>query len=300
MLRKISNYIFITLILGTSVFASAGTKSHSAEMLSRGRYIPIAISDNFLVTAKTFSSLTSRTVDIYELYSGIDSMEKSAEITSPSPLSGDDFGFSMALHNNYLLIGAPGSDDGNGVVYLYHKDYTGEWVVIKTFENPNATIDPSQSQKFGYNVALNDKYVAISSPFYNDGTVFIYDFNPESENFNNARTIPFEVVDVRKLGDVEGCYAAGPDMFGFGVSMSFNNNKLLIGSLKDFVHLVEFKNGIVSGTNIVAPEQEDQDSNLERRFGQSVYVGVATLPDSWYTTNTNLLQIGLGSVTVVT
>ena len=81
MLRKISNYIFITLIFGTSIFASAGTKSHSVEMLSRGRYIPIAISDNFLVTAKTFSSLTSRTVDIYELYSSIDSMEKSAELT---------------------------------------------------------------------------------------------------------------------------------------------------------------------------------------------------------------------------
>ena len=210
-------------------------------MLSRGRYIPIAISDDFLVTAKTFSSLSPRTVDIYELYSGIDSMEKTAELKSPNPLSGDDFGFSMAIHNDYLLIGAPGSDNGNGIVYLYRKDYSGEWIVVKTFENPNATADPSQSQKFGYNVALNDKYIAIASPFFNDGTVFIYDFNPESENFSNARTIPFKEVDVRKLGDVEGCYAAGPEKFGFGVTMSFNNNKLLIGSLKDFVHLVEFK-----------------------------------------------------------
>ena len=29
--------------------------------------------------------------------------------------------------------------------------------------------------------------------------------------FSNARTIPFKEVDVRKLGDVEGCYAAGPE-----------------------------------------------------------------------------------------
>ena len=46
-----------------------------------------------------------------------------------------------------LLIGAPGSDNGNGVVYLYRKDYAGEWIVVKTFENPNATTDPSQVSK---------------------------------------------------------------------------------------------------------------------------------------------------------
>ena len=277
MLRKISTYLVLLFLITNSIFASAGTKSHSAEMLNRGRYIPIAISDDFLVTAKTFSSLSSRTVDIYELYSGVDSMEKTAELKSPNPLPGDDFGFSMAIHNNYLLIGAPGSDNGNGAVYLYRKDYAGEWVVVKTFENPNATTDPSQSQKFGYNVALNDKYIAISSPFFNDGTVFIYDFNPQSESYSDARTTPFKEVDVRKLGDVEGCYAAGPEKFGFGVTMSLKNNKLLIGSLKDFVHLVEFKNGITFGTNIISPEQEDQSNNLKMRFGQSVYVGDSSI-----------------------
>ena len=283
MIRKISHYIFIALLFSAHLFASTGNKSHSVEMLSRGRSIPIAISDDFLVTAKTFSSLTSRTVDIYELYNGIGSMQKSAELTSPNPLSGDDFGFSMALHNNYLLIGAPGSDDGNGAVYLYRKDYTGEWILEKTFENPNATTDPSQPQKFGYNVQLNDKYIAIASPFFNDGIVFVYDFNPESENFTSARTTPMKVVDVRKLGDVEGCYAAGPDKFGFGVSMSFNNNKLLIGSLKEFVHLIEFKNGLTSSINISAPE--DEEENYKPRFGQSVYVGdsniyISALEDS--------------------
>jgi hypothetical protein len=84
-------------------------------------------------------------------------------------------------------------------------------------------------------------------------------------------------VDVRKLGDVEGCYAAGPEKFGFGVTMSLKNNKLLIGSLKDFVHLVEFKNGITFGTNIISPEQEDQSNNLKMRFGQSVYVGDSSI-----------------------
>ena len=88
-------------------------------------------------------------------------MEKTAELYSPNALSGDDFGFSMAIHKNYLLIGAPGSENGNGVVYLYRKGSSGDWIAVKTFENPNATTDPSQSQKFGYNVALNDKYLSL-------------------------------------------------------------------------------------------------------------------------------------------
>ena len=48
------------------------------------------------------------------------------------------------------------------------------------------------------------------------------------------------------------------------------------------------------------PNQVTALPGFQNTSGQSVYVGVATLPDSWYTTNTNLLQIGLGSVTVVT
>ncbi len=40
---------------------------------------------------------------------------------------------------------------------------------------------------------------------------------------------------------LKGVMPKGPDKFGFGISTSFNNNKLLIGSLKDFVHLIEYK-----------------------------------------------------------
>jgi choice-of-anchor B domain-containing protein len=277
MLKIRSNHFLLLVILLSNVFASAGSKDHAVKNLNRGRYIPIAVSDNFLVTSKTFSSLNSRTVDIYELYNGISSMQKTSELHSPNPLSGDDFGFSVALYNNYLLVGAPGSRDGNGEVYLYRKDYLDDWLLVKTFQNPNTVNEPAQAQKFGYNVALNDKYIAISSPFYDDGTVFIYDFNPDSENFNNSRTVPFKEINVRKLGDVEGCYSLGPDKFGFGVTMSLKNNKLLIGSLKEFVHLVEFKNGLTYGTNILGPEQEDVSNTDRNRFGQSVHVGESNL-----------------------
>ena len=70
---------------------------------------------------------------------------------------------------------------------------------------------------------------------------------------------PIHSIDVRDLGDVEGCYAEGPNKFGFGISTSFNNGKLLIGSLKDYVHLVEFADGITLST--VIPNPIDHDHN---------------------------------------
>ena len=56
---------------------------------------------------------------MYDLYNGINSLQKTAEITAPFSSVGDDFGFSVALHEDYLLIGAPGSNNGHGAAYLY-------------------------------------------------------------------------------------------------------------------------------------------------------------------------------------
>ena len=269
-------YFLLGVLLFSIVFPSSGRKGHSSELLNRGRTIPIALSENFLVTARTFSNLIPRTVDIYDLYNGAGSLKKTAEITAPYPDVGDDFGFSIAIYEDYLLIGSPGSNDGHGSAHLYHKNYSGDWVLIKTYENPNQNQFQKYSQKFGYSVALNDKYVVIGSPFYNDGNVFIYEFNPETQDFAYQNT-PFQTIDVRNLGDVEGCYELGPDKFGFGLSLSFRNNKLLIGSLKDFVYLTEFKNGIIEGEQIPIPESETEYEPFALNFGHSVYVSDSAL-----------------------
>ncbi len=135
MIRQLK-YLFIGVLLLSFLLPSSGRKSHSSELLNRGRTIPIALSQDFLVTARTFSTLTPRVVDIYDLHNGISSLQKMGELTAPNPTVGDDFGFSMALHKDYLLIGAPGSNSGYGAAYLYHKNYEGNWVLIKTYENP--------------------------------------------------------------------------------------------------------------------------------------------------------------------
>ncbi|MFL2511088.1 MAG: choice-of-anchor B family protein, partial [Candidatus Neomarinimicrobiota bacterium] len=269
MIRNLYNFILIFCISSTS-FAGTLGKSHSAELLSRGRYIPIAISEDYLVTAKNFSSLSNREVDIYSFDKATNQFSKIRELLSPNPESGDDFGFSIAMNSEYILIGAPGQNSGHGAAYLYKKNNT-DWVLNQVFDNPEIYNNNGFPHKFGYNVSISDNYLSISSPFNNDGLVYIYNLNENSDNRFSAK--PFHTVDVRKLGDVEGCYAEGPNKFGFGISASFNQNKLLIGSLKDFVYLIEYKDGIPFGNDIPSPIEESDETLGKSKFGENVYIG---------------------------
>ena len=261
--------LFLIIILTSTSFAGTLGKSHSAELLSRGRFVPMAISDNTFVTAKTFSSLTSRVVDVYSINESTGEFTKYGEINSPKPMPGDDFGFSIAISGDYMLIGSPGQNNGHGSAFLYKKN-NQSWELNRVFENPVQTINEGFPHRFGYSVAISDNYLSISSPFYNDGLVYVYSLDNSNSRIS---TKPLHRIDVRNLGDVEGCYAEGPNKFGFGISTSFNNDKLLIGSLKDFVHLIEYKDGIPFSIDIPNPSQNN-DQNAEKiKFGESVYVG---------------------------
>lgn len=266
--QKNLNKVLLLIIICSLTFAGSFGKSHSAELLSRGRSVPMALSDNTFVAARTFSSLTSRVIDVYSYTDTGNQLVKEYEMISPHPMPGDDFGFSIALTSKYMIVGAPGYQNGHGIAYLFKK-IDEKWELHNTFENPVPSNVTGSPHKFGYNVTLTDEYVSISSPFNNDGLVYVY--NLDNIDSSRSSSNPLHTIDVRKLGDVEGCYAIGPDKFGFGISASFNNDKLLIGSLKEFVHMIEFRDGIPFGIDIPKPSSVIKNNNI--KFGESVYVG---------------------------
>ena len=140
------------------------------------------------------------------------------------------------------------------------------WEIYTVFTNPVASENTGFPHKFGYSVNLSDNYLSISSPFYNDGLVYVYSLN--SSNLRQSSK-PIHTIDVRDLGDVEGCYAEGPNKFGFGISTSFNNGKLLIGSLKDYENLI--KNKLISSILILIPSLKyKQRKNLSRQIAKKV------------------------------
>ena len=67
----------------------------------------MAISDNTFATAKTFSSLTSRVVDVYSVNENTGEFTKDGEINSPPAfakvkVSGDVNGFALCFHSNVI------------------------------------------------------------------------------------------------------------------------------------------------------------------------------------------------------
>ena len=270
MIKKLYKSIFTICLLAT-VFAGTPGKSHSVELLHWGRHTPLSLNDNILITANTFVSTKSRVVKVYNLIDGLNPT-LIQEIESQYPMPGDDFGFSIDHYNDFMIIGAPGYKEGEGAAFLYKK-VSNDWKLYKKFENPFSQIK-GKPHKFGYSVSINNKYVSISSPFNNDGLVHIYRIDGSSTN--KIDDIPTFNIDVRKIGDVAGCYAEGPDRFGFGISSSIDNNKLLIGSLKDFVYLINFEENGINATSITFPGFESNSSE-RKRFGESVHVGKENL-----------------------
>lgn len=84
------------------------------------------------------------------------------------------FGFSLALNNNYALIGAPGYASSRGTAYLYNLS-TGAWTNMSSLAGEPATALANNSL-FGWAVALNSTMAAIaaSGAVNNRGAVWLY------------------------------------------------------------------------------------------------------------------------------
>lgn len=266
MVKNLKKYISLICLVSITLAGSVG-KSHSVELLHWGRHTPISLGDNLLVTANSFISTTSRTVHVYDLNTR-SAPTLAQEIKSQYPMPGDDFGFSIDHYKDYLIIGAPGYKESQGAAFLYKK-VSNEWRLYKKFDNPSSNVQDNP-HKFGYNVSINDKYISISSPFNNDGIVHIYRI--DGSNSNKIDDSPSFNIDVQKIGNVAGCYAEGPDRFGFGISTSIDNNKLIIGSLKDFVYLINFEDDDITANSITFPSSIESNSD-RKRFGEFVHIG---------------------------
>jgi hypothetical protein len=133
----------------------------------------------------------------------------------------DQFGTSVALYNNILVVGAPWRDNGNdenaGAVYPFAL-VNGSWLSRGVINDP----DLNGNHYFGHAVDFwNNTLVAGSSTSVTDGkscgAVFTYLTNADGSTWiNGVKIIP--PVNKRQ------------DWMHFGLSVSFNNDTLLIGS----------------------------------------------------------------------
>ena len=123
------------------------------------------------------------------------------KLTAFDGKNGDEFGYSVGIDDDKIIVGAPFDGDGNdddddddsgnesarGSSYLFMDDGTGSWSLLEKIVTP----EPTNNDQFATSVAFGGHTVAIGSPNDdgsssdpgNAGAVFIY-----RVKYNNAPT----------------------------------------------------------------------------------------------------------------
>jgi hypothetical protein len=134
---------------------------------------------------------------------------------SPSPTVFDEFGFSVAISGDNVLVGAPLDDAGaidSGAAYLFD---AGTGNLLRTFLNPA----PGLNDEFGKSVAISGDNVLVGAPLNDAGATdsgAVYLFDAGSGNLLRTLLNPT---------------LAASDFFGWSVAISGDN--ILVGAFLD-------------------------------------------------------------------
>jgi len=124
---------------------------------------------------------------IYERNTETNLFEKRATLTASDGDIEDRLGFSVAISNHIVVVGAPQADcseivnDDCGAVYIFEKPSSGGWIdttQTAKFMAPDGKAD----DQYGYSVAISGFQVIVGAPYVDydvtiqdSGAVYAYD-----------------------------------------------------------------------------------------------------------------------------
>ncbi len=134
-----------------------------------------------------------------------------------------EFGWSLAIEGDTLVVGAPATDSNSGAAYVFTREFIpnpdGDWVLSQRL----ASDDPQQNDRFGSSVAIDNGTLVIGAQ--NDG-------------FAGAAY----VYEQTATGFVPQARLAAPDgEVGdtFGRSVAIDGNTILVGAPNDDINRVD-------------------------------------------------------------
>lgn len=186
---------------------TAATNQYGSAAAFNDDYVVIACYDQS--NAGYTADGTVYVYDRHNLSSAFQSTQSQALLytfTSPNPQNNGQFGYSVALKDNYLVVGAPAQDSvtvssrtGMGVVYLY--DLTNG-SLVRTHENPETgwgntnwgNYVVGNGERWGQSVGINSTHVAIGAPnqsnqlsitlYPNVGCIYMFKLSDGSQESN--------------------------------------------------------------------------------------------------------------------
>ena len=167
-----------------------------------------SLSDSYMLIGDRRDSTDGFQVGQAHLFD-VQSGAKLRTLHSPDGFVTSEFGTSVAIHNNYAVIGAPGALWGVGRCYLFDVA-SGE--LLRTFESPK----PASSGRFGHSIAFDGERILIGAPLSEHGVV------------NIGQAYLFDAKSGLLLRTFDSPTAAYQEQFG--VSLALDGDNALIGA----------------------------------------------------------------------
>jgi len=134
--------------------------------------------------------------------------------------AGDEFGFSVAISGDTIIVGAPFHQTGNGQgeAYFYARS-GGVW----SFENGVTASDGGQGDEFGYSVGISGNLAVVGAPGHNSsqGAAYIVVNNGANWGYFNGSGYN-ENLELTALDGAHGD--------GFGQAVAISGNAILVGA----------------------------------------------------------------------
>ncbi len=198
------------ILLAESLLHPDSPKNRDHNSLGFGVAGDVAISDGVFYVGQTGSSLNNGSVYIYSpnAIGGLDQNEILAPIQGEI---GFDFGFAIDINNDLMIVGSPHRANIQGGAFLYQKNDTDKWTLIKTIspDSDEWTMD------FGSEVAVGEDVILIGDRDAHNGEGKVFTLYKEGEEWRTGSPLNYNYIN---------------DDGHFGHSISIDGQKALIGS----------------------------------------------------------------------
>ena len=139
----------------------------------------VSISGNYFVVAS--KGHARGMVYLYHIDAN-DNILEAGRITASDGEEYDDFGYSVSIHNDLIVVGASNEDEKGtyaGASYLFYKDANNLITELKKIK----ASDGSYEDYFGTSVAIDGHTIVVGAPGENEkgfdaGAIYMYDKIP--------------------------------------------------------------------------------------------------------------------------
>jgi len=180
----------------------------------------IAVGANTITTTSACPTAEGAVYLFTRNQGGADNWGQIKKLVASDSSAGNQFGFSVTIDGDILIVGAPGDSGGTGSAYVYQKDQGGvdNWGEVTKITPSDGAVDDS----FGLSTAISSDTAVIGAPAHFGGGVAIsgaaYIFDRNQGGANNWG-------EVTKITASD----AGEDDV-FGIAVSIDGDTVVVGA----------------------------------------------------------------------